>query len=673
MVGMRNEGPLEVEELTAPGRTRLLADLTLLLARNLVDLESTLRAAIRGAGEPLADAGAVWLLAPGREHLEPRAVWKRPDAGDLPPEARGPVAPLPDGLPDAPPTRSAIESLSGAMPLEHAAPVSGEPDGVRGLRIPLRCRGDTLGVLDVVRRADRPAFSAEDVTLAEDLAAVCAAAIGNALLLAGHAKAVRQLTMFRALAEASPNLIALEGTGGAAVYVNPRVGEAGIDTASADVWETVRTHVGEDKMTDIRATVESTGRWSGDVAVPTPDKELTLSVDVFALAHANTGASLGTAWIAEDVTTLRGTERAFQAAGAELQRFRALVDASSDFIAIAALDGSVLYVNPAGRAMVGLAPDTDVTTTTISDYLTPEGLEASLRIEQPAVREHGHWEGESTLRGRRGGPPIQVAIASFLMYDRGEPFALATVQRDITERVAHEEALRKLAVQRQALLTRLVQAQAEERAEIARDVHDDTVQVMAAVDLRLGLLRRRLEQEASGLSDALGPVAESVARATDRLRALLFSLEPPELDAGLAVALRSAAQEIFRETPTRCTVDGEREPAAIDGTKALAFRIAREALINVRKHADAATVQVRVVGRHGGLEVSIADDGVGIGPGPVRSSPGHHGLSSMRDRADVAGGTWDIRARPEGGTEVVFWLPVGPRESGEALEGAPNG
>ena len=91
-----------------------------------------------------------------------------------------------------------------------------------------------------------------------------------------------------------------------------------------------------------------------------------------------------------------------------------------------------------------------------------------------------------------------------------------------------------------------------------------------------------------------------MARATDRLRALLFSLEPPELDAGLAVALRSAAYEIFRETPTRCTVDGEREPAAIDGTKALAFRIAREALINVRKHADAATVQVRVVGRHAG-------------------------------------------------------------------------
>lgn len=671
---MRNEGPLEVEELTAAGRTRLLADLTLLLARNLVDLESTLRAAIRGTGEPLADAGAVWLLAPGRKHLEPRAAWERAEGGDPPPEATGPVAPLPDGLPDDPPTRSAIESLSGAMPLEHAAPGPGEPVGARGLRIPLRGRGDTLGALDLVRRAHRPAFCAEDVRLAEDLAAVCAVAIDNALILTRHEEAVGQLTMFRALAEASPNMVALAGTDGGVVYVNPRVDEAGIDATAADLWQTARIYLGEDKVTEIRATVESTGRWSGDLTVPTPDKELTLSVDVFALAHADTGASLGTAWIAEDVTTLHGTQRAFQAAGAELQRFRALVDASSDFIAIAALDGSVLYVNPAGRAMVGLAPDTDVTTTTIPDYLTPEGLEASLRVEQPAVRAHGHWEGESTLRNRRGGPPIQVAIASFLMYDRGEPFALATVQRDITERVAHEDALRKLAVQRQALLTRLVQAQAEERAEIARDVHDDTVQVMAAVDLRLRLLRRRLDQEAPGLSDALDPVADSVARATDRLRALLFSLEPPELDAGLAVALRSAAYEIFRETPTRCTVDGEREPAAIDGTKALAFRIAREALINVRKHADAATVQVRVVGRHGGLEVSIADDGVGLGPGPVRSSPGHHGLTSMRDRADVAGGTWDISARPEGGTEVVFWLPVAPPESsGEALEGAPNG
>src|SRR5688500_2091364 len=161
-VGMRNEGPHKVEELTTPGRAQLLTDLTLLLARDVVDLESTLRAAVRGASEPLADAGAVWLVVPGREHLEPRAVWKRPEAGGAPPDATGPVAPLPEGLPDDPPARSAVESLSGAMPLERAATGPGEPVGAHGLRITLRGRGDTLGALDVVRRADRPAFSVED-------------------------------------------------------------------------------------------------------------------------------------------------------------------------------------------------------------------------------------------------------------------------------------------------------------------------------------------------------------------------------------------------------------------------------------------------------------------------------------------------------------------------------
>jgi PAS domain S-box-containing protein len=680
---MRNEGPLDAEEPTALRRARLLADLALVLAREPGDLGSTLRAVVRGAGEPLGDAGAVWLVAPGGEHLEARAAWNRPGAGGTPADATAPGAPTtddvpqdpPDEPPDDPPARSAVESLSGAGPLERVAgPGRGEPVGARGLRLPLRARGSTLGALDVVRAADRPPFSAEEVSLAEELAAICGSAIDTALLLAGHAEALVQLTMFRALAEASPNLIALSQAGGGTVYVNPRMAERGVDPPASEIWETVRTYVGEDRMADIRGTVESTGRWSGDLVVPTSRQELILSVDVFALVNADTGASVGAALIARDVTTLRGTERAFRTTWAELQRFRALVEASSDFIAMAALDGRVLYVNPAGRAAVGLTPDADVTTTKVADYLTPEGLEDWIAVEEPAIREQGHWEGVSTLRDRKGGPPIHVAIASFLMYDdRHEPFALATVRRDITERIAYEDALRELVVQREELLARLVEAQAQERAEIARDIHDDTVQILAAVDLRLGLLRRRLDQKAADLADVLDPVADSVARATDRLRALLFSLEPPDLAAGLAAALRSAADEIFRDTPTRWAVDGDAEPATIGSTSSTAFRIAREAMINVRKHAEAATVQVTVAGRHGGLEVSIADDGVGIGPGPVQSSSGHHGITSMRDRADIAGGTWEIRARPQGGTEVVFWLPIAPPSTAEALGSNPNG
>ena len=64
----------------------------------------------------------------------------------------------------------------------------------------------------------------------------------------------------------------------------------------------------------------------------------------------------------------------------------------------------MLYVNPPGRAMVGMDVDVDVSATRISDYLTEEGLELSLTVEQPAVIANGFWEGESTLRDLRGGP-----------------------------------------------------------------------------------------------------------------------------------------------------------------------------------------------------------------------------------------------------------------------------
>ena len=128
---------------------------------------------------------------------------------------------------------------------------------------------------------------------------------------------------------------------------------------------------------------------------------------------------------------------------------------------------------------------------------------------------------------------MPVAIASFLMHDpdTGAPFGLATVQRDMTERVAAERSVRRLSEHRQALLERLVEAQETERAKIAGDVHDDPVQALAVVDLRLGLLRRRIAEQAPELLDAVGAVQETVVAATERLRALLFDLEAPDLDA----------------------------------------------------------------------------------------------------------------------------------------------
>jgi diguanylate cyclase (GGDEF)-like protein/PAS domain S-box-containing protein len=118
-----------------------------------------------------------------------------------------------------------------------------------------------------------------------------------------------------------------------------------------------------------------------------------------------------------------------------LRQFEALVHASPEFIAIADVEGRVQFVNQAGRRLVGMPDDFDVTTATIADFLTEEGLQVSVAVEQPAVMRDGWWQGETTLRDWLGGPAIPVAVSSFLVTDleTGAPLALATLQRDLRE------------------------------------------------------------------------------------------------------------------------------------------------------------------------------------------------------------------------------------------------
>ena len=355
----------------------------------------------------------------------------------------------------------------------------------------------------------------------------------------------------------------------------------------------------------------------------------------------------------------REAGEALREKNAELMRFQSLVETSGDFIAMASPDGTVLYVNPAGRRLVGLEPDVDVRDLRITDFLTEEGIVASEQVEQPAVLEHGRWEGTSTLRDRRGGPPIPVAISSFLMRhpDTGEPFALATIQKDITERLRAREALEDLAEQRRLLLRRLVQAQEDERSRIAADVHDDSVQALAAVDLRLGLLRRQVEAGRTDLLPSIESLSETVRETLDRLRHLLFDLESPARDGDLRSALTDAASYVVGDRMRwRVDVDPDLDPPG--EVRVTVYRVAKEALANVLRHSGATEVNVRVLPEDGGVGLVVQDDGQGFDPDTVVDRPGHIGIPGMRDRAAVAGGRLDVESAPGGGTRIHLWVPM---------------
>jgi signal transduction histidine kinase len=230
--------------------------------------------------------------------------------------------------------------------------------------------------------------------------------------------------------------------------------------------------------------------------------------------------------------------------------------------------------------------------------------------------------------------------------------------RDITERKQMEEALRRSDERIRELLGHRVRAQEEERARMAADIHDDSIQVMSAVALRLETLRRRLSDPEA--LETVRRLEETVTSAISRLRHLMFELRPRVLDEeGLAPALRVYLDDLSKQAQIECTLanrlDVEPPPAA----RTALYRIAQEALVNIRKHADAKRVDVVLEPRDAGYAVRIADDGDGFDVGTAeREPPGHLGLAAMRERAEMAGGWWRIESTPGSGTTVEFWVPA---------------
>ena len=219
-----------------------------------------------------------------------------------------------------------------------------------------------------------------------------------------------------------------------------------------------------------------------------------------------------------------------------------------------------------------------------------------------------------------------------------------------------ERELHAVNDQRHALLMRLVSAQEVERRRIAADNHDDAVQVMTAAKMRLDLLSRHLDDRQG---EAARQLSGTVALAIRRLRHLLFELTPPALEEhGLGTALRVLLEQSTEDTAIAWHLDCHLAAEPDRDAAVITYRVAQEAVVNVRKHSKARLVTVRVAHEDGGLRVRIADDGVGFSARTVGAAPGHLGLASMRERAQMAGGWLTLSSAPGSGTRIDFWVPA---------------
>jgi signal transduction histidine kinase len=247
----------------------------------------------------------------------------------------------------------------------------------------------------------------------------------------------------------------------------------------------------------------------------------------------------------------------------------------------------------------------------------------------------------------------------------------ARAERAEDELHASLQTLRRTDAERRRLLAYLAQAQEKERERIAADIHDDSIQSITAVGMRLELLRRRVTEPV--VLEAMVELERTVLASIARLRHLLFELRPPVLDRdGLAPALRMYLEEASRDGGISFSLSNGFDSEPAPETRTILYRIAIEALTNVRKHAHARSIDVDLQELDWGYLVRIHDDGAGFLLDPTSAPmPGHLGLTAMRERAELAGGWWRATSAPGAGTTVEFWLPAS-EPSTASFEATPS-
>ena len=195
---------------------------------------------------------------------------------------------------------------------------------------------------------------------------------------------------------------------------------------------------------------------------------------------------------------------------------------------------------------------------------------------------------------------------------------------------------------------RLLTAQDEERRRIARGLHDELIQSLAAVKLRLSPLRQRL-----GESDHR-EVAKIVDRAISETRTLAYSLRPPLLDElGLIPSLKRLAESVEDENDLIICFESIAVGRFDVSVESLLFYAAHEALRNVVRHARASRVDLTLRREGAAAFLSIRDDGVGFRLGDHQGM----GLAGIRERVEVSGGRMTLSAAPGSGTQLVVEVP----------------
>ena len=276
--------------------------------------------------------------------------------------------------------------------------------------------------------------------------------------------------------------------------------------------------------------------------------------------------------------------------------------------------------------------------------------------------------------------PLRTGFSVYgaLLFAHPDADYFTSVRRDVLDIVSRQSAI---AVQNSRLYQdlleekeRMVEVHEEARKKLARDLHDGPTQSVAAMAMRISIVRRMLEEDPAAAGQELAKVSDLAQRAGKEIRHTLFTLRPLILESqGLVAAVRAIAEKMRDTFGQNVIVEMDEQLAGEleAGKQGLLFYIIEEAMTNARKHARAANIWIRLLSFRAGIDVlEIEDDGVGFDLSAVakvydkRSSLG---LINLRERTELINGVLDLRSTIGRGTKVSVYIPL-TRDAGERLQ-----
>ncbi|MBW1896734.1 MAG: PAS domain S-box protein [Deltaproteobacteria bacterium] len=353
---------------------------------------------------------------------------------------------------------------------------------------------------------------------------------------------------------------------------------------------------------------------------------------------------------------IEGRQRAEEVLRESEEKYRNVVERSNDGIVIIQ-DGLIKYANPSVKRMTGYDVDA-ATDTPFSDFIHADEVDEAMEIyKRRLAGEALPTRYERKLR-HKNGSRIDTEMDGGLISYEDKPADLVII-RDITKRKQAEKELRESREQLRDLSEHLQEAREEERAKVAREIHDDLGQTLTVLKMDLSWLEKKLPKDQDFLIQKTKLITDLVDMTIHSVKRIYSGLRPFLLDdLGLVAAIEWMAKGFQNQTGIKCELTFSPGEMVVDKDYATnIFRIFQEALTNVRRHANATSVNVRLEEEAGTLTLTVNDNGRGITEEQI-SHPKSFGIMGIRERVRALGGEVKVRGIKNKGTTVKVSIPT---------------